>query len=103
MKNYSSYKGRLIILNHEYPIYDDNDVVIGYTDKNDMAVITFEGSGHELEGYFEMILVSGQYIGIDTLALKKKDIDNSIFVFNRIDDEETVNIKDQEIKIKKLG
>ena len=44
--------------------------------------------------YFETIIISGKYIGVDTLALNLKDIKKSIFVFNKIDGEQSVCIRD---------
>lgn len=32
-----------------------------------------------------MVIVSGKYTGVDTLALNSKDLQKSIFIFNEID------------------
>lgn len=84
MVSYPKYKGRLIKMVEPYPIYDreDDDVVIGYTGIGDMAVVTW---ADEESDYYEIIIVSGKYIGVDTLALNGKDLEKSIFVFNQID------------------
>ena len=93
MVNYTSFEGKLFIMTEEYPIYDReyDDEIIGYTSIGDMAVITYENMN---EGYFETVIVSGKYIGVDTLALNLKNIKNSTFVFNKIDGEQSVYIRD---------
>lgn len=40
MVNYPSFEGKVIKMNHAYPICDENDNPIGYTKIGDMAVIT---------------------------------------------------------------
>ena len=84
MISYPEYKGKLIKMVDEYPIYDreDDHVVIGYTEIGDMAVVTYANKD---EDYYEMMIVSGKYTGVDTLALNGKDLEKSIFVFNQID------------------
>ena len=84
MISYPEYKGKLIKMVEEYPIYDSEDdhVVIGHTEIGDMAVVTYANKD---EDYYEMMIVSGKYIGVDTLALNGKDLEKSIFVFNQID------------------
>ena len=96
MVNYTSFKGKLFIMTEEYPIYDrkDDDKIIGYTSIGDMAVITYENMEEE---YFETVIVSGKYIGVDTLALNLKDIKKSTFVFNKIDGEQSVCIRDMNV------
>ena len=37
------------------------------------------------EGYFETVIVSGKFIGVDSLALDLADIMDSTFIFNNID------------------
>lgn len=84
MIKYSKYNGRLIKLVKEYPIYDrENDEDIdGHTEIGDMAVVTYSNID---EDYYELTIVSGKYIGVDTLALNSQDLEKSIFVFNKID------------------
>lgn len=50
------------------------------------------------EGYFETIIVSGKYIGVDSLALDLDDIADSTFLFNKIDGEMVTYIQDRKIK-----
>ena len=50
------------------------------------------------EGYFETIIVSGKYTGIDSLALDLEDIATSTFIFNKVDGDDTVYIQDRKIK-----
>lgn len=125
MRNYTKFEGKLIIMNKEYPIYnrddDKEDEIIGYTSVGDMAVITFAEiknkrsykklmqltdeieidipvyTGIE-EGYFETVIVSGKYAGIESLAFDIDDIAASTFIFNKLDGEMDTYI--QEIKIK---
>lgn len=41
MKNFSKFEGKLIRMNKSYPIHNDDDEIVGYTEVGDMAVITF--------------------------------------------------------------
>ena len=84
MVKYSSYNRRLIKMVEKYPIYDreNDDIIIGYTEIGDMAVVTY---ADDIEDYYELTIVSGKYIGVDTLALNSKDLAKSIFVLNKID------------------
>lgn len=96
MVNYSSFKGKLIKMAQPYPVCDEDDNVIGYTRSGDMAVITF--ADLKKEGYFETVIVSGDFIGIDTLALNLSDItEHSVFIFNRMDDKGMITIDNKEI------
>ena len=92
MVNYTKFTGRLISMTEEYPIYDkeDDHKIIGHTSVGDMAVITYEDMEEE---YFETVIVSGKYIGVDTLALNLQDIKNSTFIFNKNDENQSVYIK----------
>lgn len=109
MINYSNFKGKLIRMNKPYPIYNDKDKIIGYTRVGDKAVITYAEiknktrnqkiaeSGDEScavflqtktnkdVGYFETIIVSGSFAGVDSLALDLSDIMESTFLFNSLD------------------
>ena len=97
MVQFPKYEGRLIVLNQEFPIYDreDDNKIIGYTEKSDMALINYV-SDHDT--YFETIIVSGKYIGVDTLALNDDDMKDAIFITNKIDGEHSVYIKEQKMK-----
>ena len=98
MIGYAKFEGRLIRMAESYPIYDreDDNKVIGYTKAGDMAVITFADSLYD-EGYYETIIVSGKYIGVDTLALNNSDIKKSTFIFNEIDRHEIVHIDGKKV------
>lgn len=84
MVSYPHYEGKLIKMVEAYPIYDreDDHIIIGHTEVGDMAVVTW---ADEESDYYEMMIVSGKYIGVDTLALNGKDLEKSIFVFNKMD------------------
>lgn len=98
MTNYSKFEGKIIRMNKPYPITNDEDEILGYTEVGDMAVITFAelNTGKE-EGYFETVIVSGKFIGVDSLVLDLTDIKESTFIFNNKDDNGTVTIDDREI------
>lgn len=124
MRNYAKFEGKLIRMNKEYPIYsrDDGkeDEIIGYTSIGDMAVITFADiknkknykklmqltdeieigipvdTGIE-EGYFETVIVSGKYAGIESLALDIDDIAESTFIFNKLNGEMDTYIQERKI------
>lgn len=121
MTNYSKFEGKIIRMNKPYPITNDEDEILGYTEVGDMAVITFAeiknkigyrkvaeisdelsitipfNTGKE-EGYFETVIVSGKFIGVDSLALNLSDIMESTFIFNNKDYNGTVTINNREIK-----
>ena len=97
MVSYGDFHGKLIRLNEEYPIYDreDEHKIIGHTEIGDMAVITYvERPSND---YYETIIVSGKYIGVDTLALNMDDINKCTFVLNNIDYNGEVFIEGTEV------
>lgn len=96
MVSYSSYHGKLIKMVEPYPIYDKEDEVVGYTEIGDMAVVTL---ADEDQDYYETVIVSGKYTGVDTLALNGKDLQKSVFIFNEIDYcGSEVRIKNKKVK-----
>lgn len=120
MTNYSKFEGKIIRMNKPYPITNDDDEIVGYTEVGDMAVITFAEIKNKIgyrkvaeisdklgiaipfdtgkeEGYFETVIVSGKFIGVDSLALDLTDIKESTFIFNNKDDNGIVVIDDREI------
>ena len=100
MTNYGSYEGKLIRMMEAQPIYDreDDDKIIGYTTVGDRAVIVH----HYEEDYFEVTIVTGSFAGVDTLALNKEDIEKSVFLFNKIDENGSVSIRDKVVKYEYL-
>lgn len=120
MTNYSKFEGKIIRMNKPYPITNDEDEILGYTEVGDMAVITFAeitnkigyrkvaeisdelsiaipfNTGKE-EGYFETVIVSGKFIGVNSLALDLNDIKESTFIFNNKDDNGIATIDNREI------
>lgn len=121
MTNYSRFEGKLIKMNKPYPITNDEDEILGYTEVGDMAVIIFAEIKNKIgyrkvadisdeldivipfdtekeEGYFETVIVSGKFIGVDSLALDLPDIMESTFIFNNKDNNGTVTINNREIK-----
>lgn len=120
MTNYSKFEGKIIRMNKPYPITNDEDEILGYTEVCDMAVITFAeiknkigyrkvaeisdelsitipfNTGKE-EGYFETVIVSGKFIGVNYLALDLTDIKESTFIFNNKDDNGIATIDNREI------
>ena len=120
MTNYSKFEGKIIRMNKPYPITNDEDEILGYTEAGDMAVITFAEIKNKIgyrkmanisdelgivipfdtgkeEGYFETVILSGKFIGVDSLALDLTDIKESTFIFNNKDDNGTVVIDNREI------
>lgn len=117
MTNYSKFEGKLIRMNKPYPITNDEDEILGYTEVGDMAVITFteikNRTGCRIsdklsvavpfdtekeEGYFETVIVSGKFIGVDSLALDLSDIMETTFIFNDKDNNGSVTINNRKIK-----
>lgn len=97
MRNYIDYGNRLVRLNKKYPIYDENDELAGYTRTNDMAVITCEEMDEEdFEIYFKSMLVTGKYKGV-SLALDSHDLKHCTFIFNKIEGEDDVYIRDKKV------
>lgn len=72
-----------------YPIYDreNDDVIIGYTKDGDVAVVTYSDFKDD---YHEVTIVTGEYAGVDTLALNNDDLYRSVFIMNHIDDHNIV-------------
>lgn len=125
MTNYSKFEGKIIRMNKPYPITNDEDKILGYTEVGDMAVITFAeiknkigyrkvteisdelsiaipfNTGKE-EGYFETVIVSGKFIGVNSLALDLTDIKESTFIFNNKDDNGITTIDNREINYEYL-
>lgn len=93
MINYSSFKGKIIRMNEPYPIINEDDEILGYTTIGDMAVITLAD-----KDYFETVIISGKFIGVDSLALNLSDIMKSTFVFNSINYNNEVMIQNKEVK-----
>lgn len=120
MTNYSKFEGKIIRMNKPYPITNDEDEILGYTEVGDMAVITFAEIKNKIgyrkvaeisdelsitipfntkkeEGYFETVIVSGKFIGVNSLALNLTDIKESTFIFNKKDDNGIATIDNREI------
>ena len=120
MTNYSKFEGKIIRMNKPYPITNDEDEILEYTEVGDMAVITFAEIKNKIgyrkvaeisdelsitipfntekeEGYFETVIVSGKFIGVNSLALDLTDIKESTFIFNNKDDNGIATIDNREI------
>ncbi len=120
MTNYSKFEGKIIRMNKPYPITNDEDEILGYTEVGDMAVITFAEIKNKIgyrkvaeisdelsitipfntekeEGYFETVIVSGKFIGVNSLALDLTDIKESTFIFNNKDNNGIATIDNREI------
>ena len=120
MINYQNFENKIIRMNKPYPIIDDEDEILGYTEVGDMAVITFAELKNKIgyrkvadisdelgiaipfdtgkeEGYFETVIVSGKFIGVNSLALDLTDIKESTFIFNNKDDNGIATIDNREI------
>jgi|GEM_PF-6878564 len=72
-------------LNEKYPIYNNEDEIIGYTDENDTIIITdvksewiYDICKAKYEYY--TIIISGEYIGYNSLVLDESDVDKLIDV-----------------------
>lgn len=125
MTNYSKFEGKIIRMNKPYPITNDEDEILGYTEVGDMAVITFAEIKNKIgyrkvaeisdelsitipfntgkkEGYFETVIVSGKFIGVNSLALDLTDIKESTFIFNNKDDNGIAVINDREINYENI-
>lgn len=72
-------------LNAKYPVYNDNDEIIGETSKDDIAIVSFHYIGNEFnpfdKEYIHMELLSGQFKGYDALQLDEEDGD-----FNKLEE-----------------
>ena len=120
MINYQNFENKIIRMNKPYPITNDEDEILGYTEVGDMAVITFAEIKNKIgyrkvaeisdelsiaipfdtgkeEGYFETVIVSGKFIGVNSLALDLTDIKESTFIFNNKDDNGIATIDNREI------
>ena len=120
MINYQNFENKIIRMNKPYPITNDEDEILGYTEVGDMAVITFAEIKNKIgyrkvadisdelciaipfdtgkeEGYFETVIVSGKFIGVNSLALDLTDIKESTFIFNNKDKNGIAVIDNREI------
>ena len=120
MINYQNFENKIIRMNKPYPITNDEDEILGYTEVGDMAVITFAEIKNKIgyrkvadisdelciaipfdtgkeEGYFETVIVSGKFIGVNSLALDLTDIKESTFIFNNKDDNGITTIDNREM------
>ena len=57
MVRYSNAKGLVFRLKEEYPVYDENENIVGHTDVNDIAVVLYDAG--EQDSYFEAVLATG--------------------------------------------
>lgn len=96
MIEYHNCRGRLIKMTSPYPIYDreDDDKIIGHTKIGDMAVITYSDFKDD---YHEVTIISGEYTGVDTLALNNADLYFSVFVMNHIDNHKIVYVNGNKV------
>ena len=99
MVNYANYNYRLIEMTRPYPIYDrdSGSKIIGHTKAGDKAVVVYSNLK---DNYHEVVVVSGEYTGVDTLALSNRDLSMSVFIFNNIDKHEVVYINGARVKCK---
>lgn len=95
MMRYSNYKYRLIEMTRPYPIVDDDNNIIGHTKAGDRAVVVHSDIK---DNYHEVVIVSGEYTGVDTLALSNNNLNTSVFIFNNIDKHEVVYINGARVK-----
>lgn len=97
MIRYPDYRNRLIEMTRPYPIYDreDDEKIIGYTKAGDRAVVTYS---NVKDNYHEVVIVSGEYAGVDTLALHNNNLKTSVFIFNNIDKHDSTYINGARVK-----
>lgn len=94
MINYFNCRGRIIKMAEPYSIYKD-DEIIGYTKVGDMAVITYSDFKND---YHEITIISGEYTGVDYLALNNDDLYISTFVINHIDNHKSVYVNGNQVE-----
>jgi hypothetical protein len=70
------FRGQIVYINKKCPIYNEDDIIVGYTKKFDEAVITMKVPDGE-DFYLELTIISGQYKGYAGLALYNRDIKNN--------------------------
>ncbi len=102
-QNMAKYTNKLIRLNKKYPIWDnERDEIDGYTDENDMAIITYESSRAD---YFEAVIVSGKYMGVYDLGLSDTDLAQATFIFNKINGigSQKMKLQSKNLKIEYAG
>ncbi len=67
-------------LNHRYPVYDDDDNLVGRTSEGDKVIIT--SVGDNVQGY-EALIISGKYAGYDSLFLNERELTYNFFLRGR--------------------
>jgi len=101
MIEYSTLRGRAFKVNAEYPIYDEDDNVIGHTSPDDIIVVTLDllpsniqsrmiGTGDriqdykvvecEMGDYLECTVATGDFAGYSGLALNADDIQKAVYI-----------------------
>ena len=87
MIEYHNLAGRVFQLNGKYPVYDDNDNVIGYTSGTDIGVVVFDGmQAAPREDYLEVSVATGEYAGYSGLALAMADIAQATYIGDKEED-----------------
>ena len=87
--------GRLVRMQMQVPIYNDDDEKLGQTQEGDLAVITYE-ENPDLFPYIEVTIVSGEFAGMTT-GFSHRDIRNLVFITNERDDELPLYYKKQKL------
>lgn len=92
MINFPTYKSRLLRLNANISVFvDDNKV--GVTDKDDTAVVTLAE-----DGYYEIVITSGTFAGIDCVALSKAQIEKCTVLLNKHEYSGCIYVKNKKVK-----
>jgi len=103
---FRSFENLMFKLNNEFPIYDEKDNVIGFTNKNDIIIITYDywknwklkQINYELN-IIETVLLSGNNRGYDLLIISYNDLIKATFL-NQILIENYDEIYANNIKLK---
>ena len=99
MVRYSNAKGLVFRLKEEYPVYDENENIVGHTDVNDIAVVLYDAG--EQDSYFEAVLATGKHAGYDGLALNLSDLKKAqAIVFVPIAEDECVYLRKTKLNVK---
>lgn len=97
MVRYSNAKGLVLKLGSEYPVYNNDDKVVGNTAVGDIAVVTYD----DKDSYFEAVLATGKYAGYDGLGLAISDLKRAeVIVFEDVFDNGCVYLRDIKLNLK---
>lgn len=95
MVKYPTFSGRAFVLNCEYPVYDEEGKAIGFTKRDDVAVVVFDNKDDK-DLYLELTVATGDFAGYDELALNLNDIKRATLL--SYESEDSIYVRNTKLK-----